>query len=61
MEMNSDLIRGNIDTIILGFLVNGDKYGYEIYKLVLGKSGGEYEQKNRRCIVLSDVLRSKVS
>lgn len=45
MDVTSDLIRGNIDTILLGFLKNGDKYGYEIYKLVLAKSGGEYELK----------------
>jgi PadR family transcriptional regulator PadR len=45
LDVTSDLIRGNIDTILLGFLKNGDKYGYEIYKLVLAKSGGEYELK----------------
>lgn len=45
MELSSDLIRGSIDTILLGFLKGGDKYGYEIYKLVLTKSAGLYELK----------------
>jgi len=45
MEVSSDLIRGHIDTILLGFLKSGDKYGYEIGKLVLQKTGGEYELK----------------
>ena len=45
MELSSDLIRGHIDTILLGFLKSGDKYGYEMGKLVLQKSGGRYELK----------------
>jgi PadR family transcriptional regulator, regulatory protein PadR len=45
MEVSSDLIRGHIDTILLGFLKTGDKYGYEIGKLVLQKTNGEYELK----------------
>ena len=30
--INSDLIRGNINTIILKSLYNGDRYGYDIIK-----------------------------
>jgi DNA-binding PadR family transcriptional regulator len=30
---------------LLGFLKSGDKYGYEMGKLVLQKSGGRYELK----------------
>lgn len=45
MEVSSDLIRGNIETILLGFLKSGDKYGYEIGKLVHEKTNGEYELK----------------
>lgn len=45
MDVSSDLIRGHIDTILLGLLKNGDKYGYEIGRLVLQKTGGEYELK----------------
>lgn len=45
MDVSSDLIRGHIDTILLGFLKSGDKYGYEIGKLVLQKTDGEYELK----------------
>lgn len=40
--INSDLIRGNIDTIILRALVESDKYGYEILKEIEAKSQGEY-------------------
>jgi len=43
--IDSDLIRGHIDTIILKTLFEGDKYGYEICKEVEEKSGGTYELK----------------
>ena len=48
MEQNSidsDLIRGHIDTIILKILKTGDRYGYEIIKDVETKSNGTYELK----------------
>ncbi|QQE78854.1 PadR family transcriptional regulator [Alicyclobacillus sp. SO9] len=41
----SDMIRGHIDTIILKLLMDTDKYGYEISKLVSAGSDGEYELK----------------
>jgi PadR family transcriptional regulator PadR len=44
-KMSSDLLRGHTDTIILKLLMNGDKYGYEITKLVSERSGHEYELK----------------
>ncbi len=43
--MTSDLLRGHTDTIILGLLSEGDKYGYEITKLVHEKSARAYELK----------------
>jgi len=43
--IDSDLIRGHIDTIILKTLFDGDKYGYEILDEVAKKSGGAYELK----------------
>ena len=43
--IDSDLIRGHIDTIILKVLSTGDKYGFEICKEVEEKSGGAYELK----------------
>lgn len=43
--LSSDLLRGHTDTIILKLLLGGDKYGYEICKLVGLGSGGEYELK----------------
>lgn len=44
-NINSDLIRGHIDTIILCILKSGDNYGYEIMKTVLLNSNNEYELK----------------
>lgn len=44
-KLTSDLLRGHTDTIILKFLGEGDKYGYEITKLVQELSGQEYELK----------------
>jgi len=43
--VDSELIRGNIDTIILKALMKGDKYGYEIIKDIEHKSGGAYNLK----------------
>jgi PadR family transcriptional regulator PadR len=42
-KLTSDLLRGHTDTIILKLLLEGDKYGYEIAKLVSELSGNEYE------------------
>lgn len=44
-KISSDLLRGHTDTIVLGILLNGDSYGYEIYKTIIEKSGGLYELK----------------
>lgn len=44
-KLSSDLLRGHTDTIILKFLTDGDKYGYEITKLVYELSGRQYELK----------------
>lgn len=41
----SDLIRGNIDAIVLRALLDGDNYGYEILKSISRESEGEYEMK----------------
>lgn len=43
--INSDLIRGNINTIILKALYNGDRYGYDIIKDIEEKSRGQYVLK----------------
>ncbi|MBP1157385.1 MULTISPECIES: PadR family transcriptional regulator [unclassified Paenibacillus] len=48
MQENSisrDFIRGNIDTIILRVLIEGDNYGYEIIKAISKNSHGKYELK----------------
>lgn len=44
-KISSDLLRGHTDTMILKLLLNGDKYGYEITKLIQTNSKGEYELK----------------
>ena len=44
-KISSDLLRGHTDTIILKLLLSGDKYGYEISKLIHTNSSGEYELK----------------
>ena len=43
--IDSDLIRGHIDTIILKSLYHGDKYGLEIIQEIEDKSNGSYELK----------------
>ncbi len=44
-KLSSDLLRGHTDTIILKLLQDGDKYGYEITKLVFEDSNQLYELK----------------
>ena len=44
-NLSSDLLRGHTDTIILKLLTDGDKYGYEITKLVYEHSNKFYELK----------------
>lgn len=43
--ISSDLIRGHIDTIVLGLLSTEDRYGYEICKQVGILSDATYELK----------------
>lgn len=44
-NISSDFIRGNIDTIILRVLMDGDNYGYEIVKAIYKRSEDMYELK----------------
>jgi PadR family transcriptional regulator PadR len=44
-KLSPDLLRGHTDTIILKLLVDGDKYGYKITKLVHEHSEQQYELK----------------
>ena len=44
-KLSSDLLRGHTDTIILRLLLDDDKYGYEITKLVSEQSDLQYELK----------------
>ena len=42
-KLSSDLLRGHTDTMVLKLLNEGDKYGYEISKLITEKSRGAYQ------------------
>lgn len=44
-QMTSDLLRGHTDTMILRLLIEHDRYGYEIIKLIAQRSQGEYQLK----------------
>ncbi len=44
-KISSDLLRGHTDTIVLGILIQGDSYGYEISKKIADKSDNLYELK----------------
>lgn len=44
-KITSDLLRGHTDTMILRLLSEGDRYGYELVKLIAARSEGEYELK----------------
>jgi len=44
-KISADLLRGHTDTIILKLLISGDKYGYEISKLIFINSNSKYELK----------------
>lgn len=44
-KLSADLLRGHTDTIILKLLSGGDKYGYEITRLVYQQSDRLYELK----------------
>ncbi|GAB2474587.1 PadR family transcriptional regulator [Xylanimonas ulmi] len=41
----ADLLRGHTDTIVLGALRSGDRYGFEIYKTIRDATGGAHEIK----------------
>ena len=41
----ADLLRGHTDTIVLGVLRRGDRYGFEIYKSIRDATGGGHEIK----------------
>ena len=43
--VNTELIRGHVDTIILNSLAERDRYGYEILDIISDLSEGRYEIK----------------
>lgn len=44
-NLSSDLLRGHTDTMILKLLLEEDKYGYQITKLISENSRRQYELK----------------
>ncbi|MDR1152008.1 MAG: PadR family transcriptional regulator [Bifidobacteriaceae bacterium] len=44
-SLSPDLVRGNIDTMILRTLLDTDRYGYQIAKTIAAASAGQYEPK----------------
>ena len=45
LEVNKEVLKGHIDTLILSLLHNRDMYGYELAKLVRQKSDDQFELK----------------
>lgn len=45
LEINKEVLKGHIDTLILSLLQNNDMYGYELAKLVREKSDNQFELK----------------
>lgn len=45
MQINKEVLKGHIDTLILSLLHSRDMYGYEIAKLVREKSEEQFELK----------------
>ncbi|MGG4471577.1 PadR family transcriptional regulator, partial [Paenibacillus alvei] len=45
MEINKEVLKGHIDTLILSLLSKQDMYGYEIAKVVREKSIEQFELK----------------
>ena len=45
LEVNKEVLKGHIDTLILSLLNNRDMYGYELAKYVREKSNNQFELK----------------
>lgn len=45
MEVNKEVLKGHIDTLILSLLHQNDMYGYQIAKIVREKSNNLFELK----------------
>lgn len=45
MDINKEVLKGHIDTLILSLLNKKDMYGYELAKIVREKSGNQFELK----------------
>ncbi|CAM4465290.1 PadR family transcriptional regulator [Paenibacillus tarimensis] len=45
MDINKEVLKGHIDTLILSLLYSRDMYGYDLAKTVREKSGNTFELK----------------
>lgn len=57
MELNKEVLKGHIDTLILAVLDESDSYGYEIAKIVKGKT--TFELKDGTMYISLKRLESK--
>ena len=45
LEINKEVLKGHIDTLILSLLIKQEMYGYELAKLVREKTDNQFEIK----------------
>lgn len=57
MELNKEILKGHIDTLILAILEKNDSYGFEIAKTVLDKTA--FELKDGTMYICLKRLESK--
>lgn len=57
MELNKEVLKGHIDTLILAILEKNDSYGFEIAKIVLEKT--RFELKDGTMYISLKRLESK--
>ncbi|WP_107571638.1 PadR family transcriptional regulator [Clostridioides difficile] len=57
MDLNKEVLKGHIDTLILSILNKGDSYGYEIAKIVINET--TFELKESTLYVSLKRLESK--
>jgi PadR family transcriptional regulator, regulatory protein PadR len=57
--INSDIIRGHLDSIILSLIIEKDRYGYEISKEISQRTGGEFEIKEATLYAVFQRLMKK--
>lgn len=57
--MNSDVIRGHLDAIILRLIYEKDRYGYEIAKEIEARTNGDFKIKEATLYAVFQRLEKK--